>query len=114
MKDALDIYIKQAPEVNQSNVELKPWQKDLLEYMNHPTQRQIIWIVGKSCGEGKSWFQKYVKSVYGTRKVVSGINLRANTASICHVLSKQPLSTADIFLFNIGLLMTLQFSLISY
>ena len=24
MKDALDIYIKQAPEVNQSNVELKP------------------------------------------------------------------------------------------
>ena len=102
MKDALDIYIKQAPEVNQSNVELKPWQKDLLEYMNHPTQRQIIWIVDKSCGEGKSWFQKYVKSVYGTRKVVSGINLRANTASICHVLSKQPLSTADIFLFNIG------------
>ena len=102
MKDALDIYIKQAPEVNQSNVEFKPWQKDLLEYMNHPTQRQIIWIVGKSCGEGKSWFQKYVKSVYGTRKVVSGINLRANTASICHVLSKQPLSTADIFLFNIG------------
>ena len=102
MKDALDIYIKQAPEVNQSNVELKPWQKDLLEYMNHPTQRQIIWIVGKSCGEGKSWFQKHVKSVYGTRKVVSGINLRANTASICHVLSKQPLSTADIFLFNIG------------
>ena len=102
MKDALDIYIKQAPEVNQSNVELKPWQKDLLEYMNHPTQRQIIWIVGKSCGEGKSWFQKYVKSVYGTRKVVSGINLRSNTASICHVLSKQPLSTADIFLFNIG------------
>ena len=102
MKDALDIYIKQAPEVNQSNVELKPWQKDLLEYMNHPTQRQIIWIVGKSCGEGKSWFQKYVKSIYGTRKVVSGINLRANTASICHVLSKQPLSTADIFLFNIG------------
>ena len=102
MKDALDIYIKQAPEVNQSNVELKPWQKDLLEYMNHPTQRQIIWIVGKSCGEGKSWFQKYVKSIYGTRKVVSGINLRANTPSICHVLSKQPLSTADIFLFNIG------------
>lgn len=102
MKDALDIYIKQAPEVNQSNVELKPWQKDLLEYMNHPTQRQIIWIVGKSCGEGKSWFQKYVKSMYGTRKVVSGINLRAKTPSICHVLSKQPLSTADIFLFNIG------------
>jgi len=102
MRNALDIYMKQVQEVNHNNVELKPWQKELLEYTNNPTQRQIIWVVGKSCGEGKSWFQKYVKSLYGTRKVVSGINLRANTASICHVLSKQPLSTADIFLFNIG------------
>ena len=102
MKEALDIYMKQAQELYYNNVELKPWQKELLEYMDHPTQRQIIWIVGKSCGEGKSWFQKYVKSVYGTRKVVSGINLRASTPNICHVLSKQPLSTADIFLFNIG------------
>ena len=102
MRNALDIYMKQVQEVNHNNVELKPWQKELLEYTNNPTQRQIIWVVGKSCGEGKSWFQKYVKSLYGARKVVSGINLRANTASICHVLSKQPLSTADIFLFNIG------------
>ena len=102
MKEALDIYKKQAQELYHNNVELKPWQTELLEYMDHPTQRQIIWIVGKSCGEGKSWFQKYVKSIYGTRKVVSGINLRASTPNICHVLSKQPLSTADIFLFNIG------------
>ena len=102
MKEALDIYMKQAQELYYNNVELKPWQTELLEYMDHPTQRQIIWIVGKSCGEGKSWFQKYVKSIYGTRKVVSGINLRASTPNICHVLSKQPLSTADIFLFNIG------------
>ena len=102
MKEALDIYMKQAQELYYNNVELKPWQTELLEYMDHPTQRQIIWIVGKSCGEGKSWFQKYVKSIYGARKVVSGINLRASTPNICHVLSKQPLSTADIFLFNIG------------
>ena len=102
MKEALDIYMKQAQELYYNNVELKPWQKELLEYMDHPTQRQIIWIVGKTCGEGKSWFQKYVKSIYGTRKVVSGINLRASTPNICHVLSKQPLSTADIFLLNIG------------
>merc|ERR1711894_484375 len=78
MKEALDIYMKQAQELHHNNVELKPWQKELLESMDHPTQRQIIWIVGKSCGEGKSWFQKYVKSIYGTRKVVSGINLRAH------------------------------------
>ena len=58
MKDALNIYMKQAQEVNHNNVELKSWQKELLEYINNPTQRQIIWVVGKSCGEGKSWFQK--------------------------------------------------------
>ena len=88
--------MKQAQEVNHNKIELKPWQKELIEYINNPTQRQINWVVGKSCGEGKSWFQKYVKSVYGTRKVVSGINIRTNTASIWHVLSKQSLSTANI------------------
>ena len=56
MKYVLNIFMKQAQEVNHNNVELKPWQKELLEYINNPTQRQIIWVVGKSCGEGKSWF----------------------------------------------------------
>ena len=49
MKEALDIYMKQAQELHHNNVELKPWQKELLEYIDNPTQRQIIWIVGKSC-----------------------------------------------------------------
>ena len=39
MRNALDIYMKQAQEVNHNNVELKPWQKELLEYMDHPTQK---------------------------------------------------------------------------
>ena len=80
MKDVLNIFMKQAQEVNHKNKELKPWQKELLEYINNTTQRQIIWVVGKSCGEGKSWFQNYVKSLYGTSKTVSGISIRANTS----------------------------------
>ena len=34
--------------------------------------------------------------------MASGMNTRANTASICHVLSYSPLSTAEISLLDIG------------
>ena len=102
MKEALDLYVMQGETFNNKDVELKPWQAKLLEEIKNPTDRHIIWIVGKVCGEGKTWFQKYLKSWFGTRRVVHGINIKANTPSICHVLSKQSLATADIFLFNLG------------
>ena len=58
---------------------------------------------GENCGEGKTWFQKYVQSLLGRRRVVAGgINIHSNSASIAHALSKRPLATTDIFLFNIG------------
>ena len=102
MKEALDLYVMQGETFNNKDVELKPWQAKLLEEIKNPTDRHIIWVVGKACGEGKTWFQKYLKSWFGTKRVVYGINIKANTPSICHVLSKQSLATADIFLFNIG------------
>ena len=46
-----------------TNVELKPWQNELMKYIK-PHDREIIWVVGKDGNEGKNWFQKYVKSVY--------------------------------------------------
>ena len=67
-----------------------------------PHDYEIIWVVGKDGNEGKNWFQKYVKSVFGTRKVVSGINIKSNSASIFQALRKCPIVTVDIFLFNIG------------
>ena len=102
MKEALDLYVMHGETFNNKDVELKPWQAKLLEEIKNPTDRHIIWVVGKACGEGKTWFQKYLKSWFGTKRVVYGINIKANTPSICHVLSKQSLSTADIFLFNLG------------
>ena len=102
MKDALDLYVMQGNNFIGEKAELKPWQAELLEEIKNPTDRHIIWVVGKACGEGKTWFQKYLKSLFGTSRVVHGINIKANTPSICHVLSKQSLATADIFLFNIG------------
>ena len=102
MKEALDTYMEHQDDFRDvGNVELKPWQDELMKYME-PCDRDIFWIVGKDGNEGKSWFQKYVKSVFGTRRVMSGINIKTSNASFFQALRKCPLVTADIFLFNIG------------
>ena len=102
MKDALDTYMEHQEDFTDvGNVELKPWQNELMKYIE-PHDREIIWVVGKDGNEGKSWFQKYVKSVFGTRRVVSGIDIKSNSASIFQALRKCSIVTADIFLFNIG------------
>ena len=102
MQETVNLYMKQCNTVDHMDAELKPWQKELLELISSPTDREIIWIVGKSCGEGKTWMQKYIKSMYGIRRVACGISIKATTPNICHGLSKHPLSTTDMFLFNVG------------
>ena len=103
MKEDVDLYMEnQADFRDVGNVELKPWQENLLEYVQQPCDREIFWIVGKEGNEGKNWFQKYVKSWLGARRVVTGIDIKANSASIFQALRKCPIVTADIFLFNIG------------
>ena len=67
-----------------------------------PHDREIMWVVGKDGNEGKNWFQKYVKSVYGSRKVVSGINIKNNSSNIFQALRKCSIVTVDIFLCNVG------------
>ena len=103
MKEALDIYMTHKSDYfTDKVVQLKPWQESLLEYVQKPCDREIFWVVGKEGNEGKSWFQKYVKSWLGARRVVTGIDIKANNASIFQALRKCPIVTADIFLFNIG------------
>ena len=103
MKEDVDHYMEnQADFRDVGNVELKSWQESLLEYVQQPCDREIFWIIGKEGNEGKNWFQKYVKSWLGARRVVTGIDIKANNASIFQALRKCPIVTADIFLFNIG------------
>ena len=103
MKEEVDLYIEnQADFRDVGNVELKPWQESLLEYVQQPCDREIFWVVGQEGNEGKNWFQKYVKSWLGARRVVTGIDIKANSASIFQALRKCPIATADIFFFNIG------------
>ena len=51
-KEALDVYMEESVESFHTNVELKPWQNELLMYIK-PHDREIIWVVGKDGNEGK-------------------------------------------------------------
>ena len=70
--------------------------------IENPTIREVIWVRGAKGCERKTWFQDYVESKYGWNRVVSGIDIKAKNSSICHALGKRPLTTTDIFLFNVG------------
>ena len=39
--------------VNVGEIDLRPWQKDLMKLINKPTKSQVIWIKGRSGDEGK-------------------------------------------------------------
>ena len=100
-KEMLDFYRKQREYVNVNQVILRPWQQSLLEHMK-PSDREIIWVIGKKGNEGKTWFQKYMESKYGWSKIICGINLKMKGGSICQLLRKRSLLTTDIFLFDVG------------
>ena len=40
---------------------LKPWQKEVLTFIQQPTHREVIWVVGQKGGEGKTFLQNYIK-----------------------------------------------------
>ena len=101
MREPLEIYKEQKQTVDVENVILKSWQESLLNYMK-PSDREIIWVQGRYCGEGKTWFQDYVESKYGYKRVVAGMDIKLKKSSICHALRKRRLATTDIFLFDVG------------
>ena len=81
------------------DVILKPWQEKLLKLMK-PSEREIIWIVGKNGNEGKTWFQKYLKNTHGASKVFQA-SIKKNSEGIIHALSKRILPLIDLFIFNV-------------
>ena len=101
-KEALDLFTKQRECMDYKDVNLKPWQEDLLKHIEIQTDRLIIWVAGRKGGEGKTWFQEFIASRFGWDRVVCGMDIKVKKASICHALRKRPLTTTDIFLFNVG------------
>ena len=98
-KLALDIYRRQEPRCDISTVQLRSWQEEALKLIDSPSERQVIWIVGRQGHEGKSWFQNYVQFHFGYHRVAR-VDLRIKHANVCNVLMKRSLATSDIFLFN--------------
>ena len=74
-------------------------QQKLLDNISTPSYREVTWVIGQKENDGKTWFQEYLKTFYGYARVVQ-LDLKMKTTNVLHVLTKQPLSTKDIFLFN--------------
>ena len=103
MQKALELYEMENNDFDlYKDTALYPWQQELIKHINNKSEREVYWIVGQKTHEGKSYFQKYIKAMFGTSRVVKDINLKTSSKNICHALSKHPLATADIFLFNLG------------
>ena len=78
---------------------LKPWQKKVMTFIQQPTHREVIWVIGQQGGESKSFLQNYIKYHYSDRRVIT-TDIATGTKDIAHYLSKFPLECKDIFLFN--------------
>ena len=63
-REALDLYWNKKQLLIIDNVILKSWQESLLQYLR-PSEREIIWVQGAKCEEGKTWFQKYIEAKFG-------------------------------------------------
>ena len=100
-KKAKELYLKHEKNVDIENVILRSWQDSLLQYLK-PSNREIIWVIGRKGNEGKTWFQEYMESKYGWGKVICGMDIKLKKSSICHVLSKRSLMSTEIFLFDVG------------
>ena len=98
-KEALDLHRKQMPRIDIQSVELRSWQKTLMKVTSKPSDRNIFWVCGFTGNEGKSWLQSYLETFYGYARVVR-LDLRNTTSNILRALTKRPLQTTDIFLFN--------------
>ena len=98
-KNALELYRKQKPCINIRKAHLRIWQQQLLGLIKKPLKRGVFWVCGYNGNEGKSWFQGYIEARYGYARVAR-LDLRNKTSNILFTLSKRPLQSTDIFLFN--------------
>merc|ERR1711895_3382 len=99
-KEALELFENRGQEKGIEAVEWRPWQMDILEYVNNPTKRRIIWIVGKNGNEGKNFFQDKIEEQYGRHRVFQ-MELDESSRDILHIMKKCVDMQTDIFLFNI-------------
>ena len=67
--EALELFENRGQVKEIEAVEWRPWQKELFKYVNEPTKRRIILVVGEKGNEGKSFFQDHIEEQYGMHRV---------------------------------------------
>ena len=72
----------------------------MLEYVNNPTQRRVIWVVGEKGNEGKTFIQDKIEEQYELHHVCS-LYLTESSKNLLHYMQGCVDITTDIFLFNI-------------
>jgi hypothetical protein len=99
-REALELFEKHGQTKDVKPVEWRPWQKELLEFINNPTDRRIIWVVGGEGNEGKTFFIKKIGERYGSHRVCR-IGLWVPTWYIFQDKVGDVNVAEDIFLFDI-------------
>ncbi len=98
--EALELFENRGQVKEIKPVEWRPWQYELKEYVNNPTDRRIIWVVGKKGNEGKSFFQNQIEEQYGLHRVCT-MSLTESSRNLLHYMRGCVDIATDIFLFNI-------------
>ncbi len=72
--EALELFENRGQVKNIKPVEWRAWQYELKEYVNNPTPRRSIWVVGGKGNEWKSFFQGQIKEEYGMHWVLYNVS----------------------------------------
>ena len=100
-KECLKLYqISCEGSMDMDSVVLKRWQQEVIRLIDIPSERNIYWIVGAQGNEGKTYIQKYIHQLFGSRRVMK-TEVNTKKADIAYILSKESLTCKDIFLFNL-------------
>ena len=100
-KELLEMYMKQRKNIDVDNVILRCWQESLLQYLK-PSNREVIWVIGRRGNEGKSWFQEFLESKFGWHRVICSMDIKMKKGNICQALRKRSLMSTNMFLFDVG------------
>ena len=82
------------------SVKLRPWQEEIIRFIDSPSERNIYWVVGSTGNEGKTFLQKYIHQLFGSRRVLK-TELNARKVDMAYMLSQETLTCKDIFIFNL-------------
>ena len=100
-KEALKLYQSTCDnDIEIASVTLRPWQEKVIKLIDNPSERNIYWIVGSTGNEGKTFLQKYIRQLFGSRRVLK-TELNARKVDMAYMLSQETLTCKDIFIFNL-------------